>query len=184
MKIILATAMILVATSMVAASELPDGWYRVGDSGDGGYTVTVGDDIGYEGAGLEISGPENTNRQFGGVGQSISASDYAGKTVRITAFIRTESVDNGYAGLWFRVDKGEDMLVLDNMNDRGVTGTTDWHPYTSVLRVDAEATSMLFGAILTGSGRMFVDEFAIDIVPDDTPTTAGYGPNEPKNLSF
>ncbi len=176
--------MILIAAPIAAAFELPDGWYPVGDSGEGGYALNVGPDTGYEGAGLEVYGAEHTSGQFGGVGQSISASDYVGKTVQLTAYIRTENVDDGYAGLWFRVDKGKDMLVLDNMNDRGVTGTTGWRSYTSVLRVDAEATQILFGAILTGTGRMFVDEFAIDIVPDDTPTTAAYGPNEPKNLGF
>lgn len=184
MKNTLAIAMALAFAPITLASEIPDGWYEVGDAGKSSYAITVGPDLGFKGSGLSVTKIENGSGTFGGVGQAITTADYAGKTVRVTAYIRTENVADGYAGLWFRIDKGKDMLVLDNMNDRGVTGTTNWQEYHAVLRVDPNATRMLFGAILTGSGTMYVDEFALEIVPDDTPVTAGHGPSKPKNLGF
>lgn len=184
MKKILAIVVALAAAPITLASEIPDGWYEVGDAGKSGYAITVGPELGVKGSGLSVTKLEDGPGTFGGVGQAITTSDYAGKTVRLTGYIRTENVADGYAGLWFRIDKGRDMLVLDNMNDRGVTGTTGWQEYHAVLRVDADATRLLFGAILTGSGTMFVDEFALEIVPDDTPVTAGHGPSKPKNLGF
>ena len=51
--------------------------------------------------------------------------------------------------------------MLYNMNDRGVRGTTEWQSYESVIKVDAEATKILIGALLTGSGQMFADEFVL-----------------------
>jgi hypothetical protein len=87
--------------------------------------------------------------------------------------------------LWFRVDKENGVQLLDNMSARGVTGTTDWQQYEAVLRVDQEATRIIFGALLTGSGVMYADEFALEVVPDSTPTTIKHSiPEEPVNLGF
>jgi hypothetical protein len=83
-----------------------------------------------------------------------------------------------------RVDRGAEVVLLDNMGDRGVTGTTDWQPQSAVLPVDSEATKLIFGALLTGPGTLHADEFALEIVPDDTPSTVRKPPAEPQNLSF
>ena len=178
----------LLAAALAAAGEgLPDGWYKIGDGSMKGYEVFVEPDAGINGPGVRISKVDEVAARFGGVGQAISAEQYAGKTVRLTGFIRTEGVEDGHAGLWFRVDRGKDILLLDNMNDRGISGTQEWRAYESVLYVDPEATKMLFGALLTGKGSMQADQFSLEIVPDDTPTTKsaiGSKPTQPRNLDF
>lgn len=187
MRTLLVAMMILSPTYATLAADLPDGWYEIGDAGKIGYDVSVTSDAGFEGPGLSVARVEGGPGTFGGVGQSISAENYRGKKVRISGFIQTERVDGGYAGLWFRVDKGKDMLVLDNMIDRGVRGTSDWLPYECVIYVDPKATRILFGALLTGTGKMYADKFAVEIVPDDTPTTnviSGNSVKEPRNLDF
>ena len=187
MRSILVTLAILAPACAALAADLPVGWYEIGDAGMDSYDVSVASDAGIDGPGLSVARVERGTGTFGGVGQAISASNFRGKKVRVSGFIRTEGVDGGYAGLWFRVDKGKDMLVLDNMSNRGVRGTTDWLPYECVIHVDSEATGILFGALLTGTGKMQADKFKVEVVPDDTPTTnviSGSSVKEPRNLDF
>ena len=187
MKKIVVGFFILASTLAAAGEGLPEGWYKIGDGSMEGYEVIVQPDAGINGSGVRISRVDEVDARFGGVGQAISAEKYAGKTVKLTGFIRTEGVDEGYAGLWFRVDRGKDILLLDNMNDRGVSGTREWQPYESILFVDPEATKLLFGALLTGNGTMQADQFSLQIVPDDTPTTRSVivsQPAQPRNLDF
>ena len=48
--------------------------------------------------------------------------NYKGKSITLSGFIKTEDVSEGHAGLWMRIDPS---LGFDNMNDRGIVGTTD-----------------------------------------------------------
>ena len=184
---VLVTMMILAPAHATLAADLPEGWYEIGDAGKNSYEISIMDDAGIEGPGLSVAQIEGGSGTFGGVGQAISAENYRGKKVRLSGFIQTDGVDGGYAGLWIRVDKGKDMLVLDNMNDRGARGTSGWLPYECVIKVDPEATQIIFGALLTGTGRMYADKFKVEVVPDDTPTTSaisGSASKEPRNLDF
>ena len=175
---------ILAGSPVSQAANLPSGWYPIGDQTVERYKVEVVPDGGISGAGLKVES-EDKSAHFGGVGQSISAANYAGKTVRLTGYLKTTDVANGYAGLWFRVDSEYGMQLLDNMSTRGVTGTTDWQQYEAVLRVGEDAKRLIFGALLTGSGVMYADEFALEVVPDSTPTTLNASiPLEPVNLNF
>jgi hypothetical protein len=175
----------IAGSPLVQAANLPTGWYPIGDQSVQRYTVEVEPDGGFSGAGLKVESKGDVTGNFGGVGQAISAANYAGKTVRLTGYLKTSAVTDGYAGLWFRVDKENGVQLLDNMSARGVTGTTDWQQYEAVLRVDQEATRIIFGALLTGSGVMYADEFALEVVPDSTPTTIIHSiPEEPANLGF
>src|SRR5262245_39424326 len=54
--------------------------------------------------------------------QSFSAQEYRGRTLRLTGFIRTENVTDGFASLWLRIDGPQGPLYLDNMQNRGLTG--------------------------------------------------------------
>jgi hypothetical protein len=52
----------------------------------------------------------------------------------------------GWAGLWLRVDGSNGMLVLDNVEDRALHGTTDWTQASIVLDVAEQAK-------ITGASR-------------------------------
>lgn len=187
MKMTMCALLLSFAAVTAAAEGLPEGWYEIGSGSMDGYEVTVEPDAGINGSGVRVRKLDEAQSGFGGVGQAISAEEYAGKTVRLTGYIRTDGVDDGYAGLWFRVDRGKNILLLDNMRDRGVSGTQEWQAYESVVYVEPDATKMLFGALLTGTGTMQADQFSLEVVPDDTPTTAsviGGEPAKPRNLDF
>ncbi|HEY6373721.1 MAG TPA: erythromycin esterase family protein [Candidatus Sulfotelmatobacter sp.] len=94
----------------------------------------------------------------------------AGHHVKYGGFIRTEGVEQGYAGLWWRTD-GENgkQLTLDNMADRGAQSTTPWTRYEISLDVPANATHINFGVIHSGKGTAWFDSLQVEI--DGVPYT-------------
>jgi len=90
---------------------------------------------------------------------------YQGSKVKLTGYIKTENVTDGYAGLWMRIDPG---LGFDNMQNRGITGTTDWTQYEITLDLKAmSAKNIIVGGLLVGKGKMWVDNLSLTI--DDKP---------------
>jgi hypothetical protein len=49
----------------------------------------------------------------------------------------------GWAGLWLRIDGPNGVLVIDNMEDRALRGTTDWIQAAIVLDVADQARVIL-----------------------------------------
>lgn len=104
---------------------------------------------------------------FGVATATFPIKDARGKRARFSGYIKTEGITTGYAGLWWRVDGTSGMLAFDNMQDRGVTGTTDWKRYEIELPVAADAKNINFGAILSGNGTAWFDGLAVEL--DGTP---------------
>jgi erythromycin esterase-like protein len=102
----------------------------------------------------------------------------AGKHIRFRGYIKTEGVTTGYAGLWWRVDGASGVLAFDNMQDRGVSGTTDWKRYDIELPVAANATNINFGALFPGTGTAWFDDLSVET--DGTP----YADNSDFDLDF
>jgi hypothetical protein len=119
---------------------------------------------------------------FGIAYSSFPISDAAGKTVRFSAWIKTENVRNGYAGLWWRVDgpgqgTNRPVLAFDNSQERfiggkpamgngnlrGATGTTPWTLYEFELPVDNTASNIDFGLLFTGTGTAWVDSIKVEL---------------------
>jgi len=87
-----------------------------------------------------------------------------GKRVRYSGYIKTSGVTRGFAGLWWRVDgKDGQILAFDNMQSRGVTGTTDWQRYEIELPVATDAVNINFGALHTGNGTAWFDGLKVEL---------------------
>jgi len=131
---------------------------------------------------LRAATPPKSGPLFGVATGTFPVKDAAGKTVRFSAWIKTEHVRNGYAGLWWRVDgpgEGTNRPVLafdnsqarivDSMPDdkngtvRGATGTTPWTLYEFELPVGKTASNINFGAILTGTGTAWIDSMKVEL---------------------
>jgi hypothetical protein len=119
---------------------------------------------------------------FGVATGTFPVKDAAGKTVRFSAWIKTEYVLNGYAGLWWRVDGPGDgnnrtSLAFDNSMARaidgkpdtgngtlrGATGTTPWTLYEFELPVGKTASNINFGVLFSGTGTAWVDAMKIEL---------------------
>jgi len=100
---------------------------------------------------------------FGVMSTSIPATGLAGKTVRFRGYIKTDAVEEGYAGLWMRQDAPGRMITLDNMSDRGPRGTTEWQPYDITMKIDSAASTLVIGALHPGRGTAWFDSFSLEI---------------------
>ena len=88
-------------------------------------------------------------------------NNYKGKFIRLSGFIKTENVTDGYAGLWMRIDP---QIGFDNMNNKGITGTTNWKEYEVILPLKPEKTDkIVIGGLLVGKGKMWLDNLQISI---------------------
>lgn len=57
------------------------------------------------------------------------------------------------------------------MQGRPIKGTSGWKKYEIVLDVPNEASNIAFGALLNGTGQIWVDNVHFDIVGNSVPTT-------------
>lgn len=137
-----------------------------------------------------IKAEASANTQgFGTLMQMFKADQYREKRLRLSGFVKTEQAH--MAGLWMRIDgKDEEPLAFDNMQDRPISGTTDWMSYEVVLNVSASAQAIAFGILLGGPGQVWVDGIRLEEVDPSVPVTDIMGkdhsllPEEPVNLDF
>ncbi|WP_415329043.1 S41 family peptidase [Chryseobacterium sp. MMS23-Vi53] len=91
----------------------------------------------------------------------ILPENYAGKKITLSGYIKTENVSDGFAGLWMRIDP---EVAFDNMNKTALVGTTPWKKYEITLDMAPESTQkIVIGALLTGKGKMWVDNLKVSI---------------------
>lgn len=126
--------------------------------------------------------------EFATMMQMFKSDHFKGKRVKLSSFIKTEDVINS-CGMWMRVDDSfGDVIQFDNMQDRFIKNTTDWNHYSIVLDVPENSAAIYFGVLLTGTGKVWVDEFKILTVESSVPTTNininSTLPDYPVNLSF
>jgi hypothetical protein len=120
---------------------------------------------------------------FGALVQSIAALRYLGRRVRFSAMVKATEV-TGWAGLWLRIDGPNGVLVIDNMEDRALRGTTDWTQAAIVLDVADQARVILFGALLSGAGAVDLTRLRFEEAGEAVPTTIPTLPDEPQALDF
>ncbi len=110
-------------------------------------------------------------------GVSDIPKKYLGKRIRYSGYIKTEDVAE-WAGLWLRVGKkgGKEALAFDNMRygkkDRGIRGTTPWTKYEIVVDVPMNASNILYGCIIAGTGEIRFHTTVLEIVDTSVPVTA------------
>lgn len=109
---------------------------------------------------------------FGALVQVLSAADYRGKRLRLSAFVRSRDLSE-WAGLWMRLDGvNAQVLGFDNMQNRPIKGDTEWQRYSVVLDVPEAAQDVHFGILLAGAGSVWLNDVSLDTVPASIPTTA------------
>lgn len=169
----------------VAHAEPPKGWLLAGSHPES-YRIEL-DNTAYKGStSALLESTANRTKGFGTMMQMFTPTDYLGKRVQLSAWVKAEDVDR-WAGLWMRVDgPGGKVLAFDNMQDRPLEGTKDWREVSIVLDVPKTAQRIAFGVLLVETGRVWLDDLGFDVVGEAVPTTGkGHGTNdEPTNLSF
>ncbi|MEC3881399.1 S41 family peptidase [Parapedobacter sp. 10938] len=94
----------------------------------------------------------------------ILPENYPGKKITFSGYIKTEDVE-GYAGLWMRIDP---QIAFNNMQQEGISGTTDWKRYSFTLDMIPEKTDQIvLGALLAGTGKIWIDSLSVTIDGED-----------------
>lgn len=129
---------------------------------------------------------------FGTYMQMIKAKPYLGKKVRMSGWIKVDSI-SGWAGMWCRVDdKNARSIDFDNMetSNRAITTATDWKRYDITVNVPEYAEGLAYGFLLDGRGLIHFDDAKLEIVGtcDTTNIRRQYRTDwykdEPGNLDF
>ena len=146
------------------ASGVPKGWM----AGGNGYSAVIDEAVVHSGnRSLRISRQEEG--QFASATTTFPVDIARGKRLHLTAWVKSEGITEGWAGLWMRVDGADGVLAFDNMQDRPITGATDWAQYEIELDVADEASAVFFGALHTGNGIIWVDSFSFVITEQPEP---------------
>jgi AraC family transcriptional regulator len=181
---------LMLATPSLAAPGFPPGW---GGSGQRPQDFEFGTEAIEGGSGKQAAyvkaKPGALPNQFGGMIQCIRADNYAGQRLRFAA--RLKGVKASAVQLWMRVDGPRPaaggmspVLAFYNMQDRPITGTTDWRRAEVVLDVPRNSAVICYGFFLAGGqGEAWADSLSLSKVGPDVPVS-NLLPPEPANLGF
>ena len=105
--------------------------------------------------------------------QGCTRKDLNGKRIKMTGYIK--SLNTNIATMWVRVDDlaGKVTADFDNMMDRPVSGTSDWTKCEIVFDATLKC-SINYGFILSGAGKIWVDNLSFEIVDYSMTKTAQY----------
>jgi len=132
---------------------------------------------GAEGGGY-IRSKVEAPRTFGTWASSSPVGPYLGKRMRLSSYVKTDGVEN-WVGVWMRVDGSNGQtLAFDNMQNRPIRGTMEWKKYDLVLDVAPQAVNLMYGIILEGRGKAWIDGVTLEAVGADVPTTNLLNPYE------
>jgi hypothetical protein len=188
-KVLVAAALVAsLANATTVDTTVPQPWFKNGQA-PAVQACLAGID-----AEIEARGTPNMTLKcdanvdgFVGVMQNFSAKNYLNKRVRFSALVKAQDVE-GRAGLWMRIDdKGRAGAAFDNMQDRPITGTSDWTPYEVVLDASDNADGIFFGMLLGGKGQVWISGIRFEVVDSGVTSTqrvAPAVPSEPGNLGL
>jgi serine/threonine protein kinase len=148
---------LIVSPEPLPKPTMPLNWFAAGSAAEN-YEMTIDNLTKRSGmASARISYVSGNPQLFGTMMQKIKADSFRGKRIMMAAWMRTK--DAYRAQLWMRIDGPSKLLGFDNMGNRPVIGTSDWTRYQIVLDVPSETQYVAFGALLIGTGHLWVDDF-------------------------
>jgi hypothetical protein len=184
------TAISFIIFGFGMTDDIIKGWFNSG-SVQTSYKTVLDNTVFQNGhKSVKIESLDATIQGFATVMQFCSAKDYLGTRVRLTGYIKSENV-NDWAGMWFRIDskEGTESLGFDNMQDRPITGTTDWTKCEIILDVPENSGTLNFGALISGTGKIWFDNISLEILDNKSPQKSDDKidariPLKPVNLDF
>ena len=108
----------------------------------------------------------DTATKFTPISITIPAN-FEGENLEIKGWMKTENVV-GYAQLWLRIDNEKGKVInLVNYPRNSLKGTTDWTEYGTSVQIPADAHTIYFGFLITGSGKVWADD--LNLIVDRKP---------------
>jgi hypothetical protein len=150
--------------------SLPFGWISPTLASKAGFDVKVVDQDCRKGARCAMltgaaGAPENV---FGNLMQSLPAGGYTRRHIRLRGSIRVTGPQTR-CQMWLRIDRADNsMAFLENMDRRPVTSSV-WNSYDIETDVPEDASRLVFGFMIFGSGSAWVDDVGIEILDEIHP---------------
>jgi Peptidase family S41 len=107
--------------------------------------------------------------------QAVDAVPFRGSRLRLRGKLR--AANHGRGQLWLRVDRGDATGFFDNMDEHPVLSTT-WSPAEIIGTVDADATRIVFGTVMSSVGTIWYDDIELAMQGADG-TWKAIGINDP-----
>jgi C-terminal processing protease CtpA/Prc len=138
--------------------KLPNGWFQWGTN----YLLEIDTTIAHSGNKSILIQPSDkrTTSSFGCIACLIPAR-YEGQEIELKAYMKLQDVSDGPIGLLLRIDGSSGNLSFDNMQQRNIMGSKDWTSYSVKLPYPEGAKAIYIGALLSGNGRLWVDDFEV-----------------------
>ncbi|MGE5942802.1 MAG: hypothetical protein ACM31G_00545 [Flavobacteriales bacterium] len=181
----------LICLSLLSFTQIENqkikGWILAGSNPES-YQIGVEKNIERNGNVGYLKSTSSKIKGFGTIMQSFTPTDFLGKKVKLTGYIKTTDVKD-WSGMWMRVDgnkKGE-VLSFDNMGDRPIKGTTPWTKYEIVLEVPETAINISYGVLTSGTGTALIDDFKFEIINSNVASTGNgnvLNLKKPTNTNF
>lgn len=140
--------------------DKPAGWIFFSKSN---YNTTVDTTVFHNGKQSYCMEGKDTKDTFGSLMLNIPVN-FTGTKVKISGYFKTEDLD-GHANLFLRADPN---VIFRNLGYSALSGTNDWTYVEIEQDVNISmATNIILGVILTGEGKLWIDNFSMTI--DGTP---------------
>ena len=140
----------------------PIGWYQWGSVN---YVLQLDSAVKRSGRYSTLIEQVSEGREgtFGCVVYAIPA-EYAGRNIEVSAWFMGEGEDNNI-GLMLRIDGGmNEILAFDNINQHNkIPAPHEWTEYSVSVRMPEDGETILIAAMLTGKGKLWVDDFRVFI---------------------
>lgn len=124
----------------------------------------------------------NRNPSFATLAQAVAPGQLKGKRVRLRAWVKAEMAGDGRVQLGLRVDRaGGQPGFFDNMADRPIRSTA-WKVIDIVGDVAPDAERILVMLVMTGAGKVWLDEVSlapVDGRADPVLVNPGFESGEP-----
>lgn len=139
------------------SEKLSNGWFKWGS-----YDLEMDTAVVHAGKYAARISATSEGSAFGSIAYRIPAN-YAGQSIKLQGWMKTQDVADGFAGLLLRIDGGGTSLAFDNMQKQKITGTNDWKQYTITFAYPEGAESIFVAGILSGNGKAWFDDFVLTI---------------------
>ena len=99
--------------------------------------------------------------QFGAFFYDLPAAAAGGHTVTLSGRIRTQAVQDGWAGLFASVEARGQSIAYKNSGKDGARGDTGWREFSIIVPVAPNARSLRVGVLMTGTGSAWFSDLKV-----------------------
>lgn len=138
--------------------RFPEGWFQWG-SGFLLQADTIKKHSGKQSMRLEVNG-KKLDDSFGCIAYSIP-SNFHCDSITVKVYMKYENIENGNVGLLLRLDGESGILAFENMEKENIQGSSDWKQFKVTLPYPSNARMIYVGGILSGNGKLWVDDFEV-----------------------